>query len=764
MRHPLRVWSLVVACSGTSGALVGAHLHADRPEPSGEATGVAVETTPALPLRRAARMPKTAQAPEGARGIPAFQLVRDSDALSTGDDWWPQQLLVRASTPASLDALADALGAGVVHSAAVDGLGVLMLPEGLDEREAIARLMEHPQVVDVSRHGIVRVGPRTGEEAVAPERVDTAAAWHFDAMGMTTSQASARTWVAVLDTGLAYASGWARTASLGQTEFMAAPSLLDTPLVDPWDYLRQAPYPLDEHQQGTHVTSLIAGRGAMRGLAPGAAVLPYKVIDAWGLGTELALIDALYWSAWADVDVVHMGLSLSDGYHPSEPLLDALGYVDAVGAVMVAAAGDHGDVGSTWPAASPLVVSVGAMCRSAAGPVLAPYSNDGADVDLLAPGGCLDRDVDRDGLPDGVLAESFSLNDPTSSVPLLLEGTGQAAAMVTGGVVRLLEAGAPAQDVRAALQAGAAPLASNEAADGVGTARIDTALDAVSARSGWGLEASGFGVMLTPWRKSEGSVTRPAARILVVDKRGRPVSGARVYGHFRGTTTSAFSCETNRGTCDAFGEATAEDIVGWSVTVAAVSVGAARFPPKRIALADEETVMAMRMVANHLVGSLSFAGGGAPMGRRDGAATLSGLGEVAPAFVFEGGGDGRTHPFGLVVSPQLLGLLGVPSKESVGTGQVSNPIEVSTIVLAGGHTLYAIHADPARPGLTGTLAPSPGASSCLGQDACALSVVLASGATVGTARRRAVRTMLGEREALFGLRAQLETWTHRFDH
>lgn len=756
MQHPLRVWAVVVACSGAGGTLLGSQLRKDVPEMSAP---TAKPVSPSSRERNPAHTGATPHTSVASSTSSPMVLLNDADVLSSVDDWWPRQVLVRATTIDALNALADEVQAEVVHSAAVDGLGVLLLPEGVDEQEAVAGLLGHPSVVDAARHGIVRLGRTHAAVTVPPDSSLGPARWLQASAERSETRATARSWVAVLDTGLAYASGWAQTAALGQTEFVAAPSLVETPLVDPWDYLRQSAHPVDEHQQGTHVASLIASGGAMEGLASGAAILPYKVLDAAGQGTELALIDALYWSAWADVDVVHMGLSFSDAYHPSEALLEALGYVDAVGAVMVSAAGDGSEMGSTWPAASPVVVSVGASCPGASGLELAPYSNEGGDVDLLAPGGCLDRDVNQDGLPDGVVAESFPLNDPSRPGPILMEGTGQAAAMVSAGAVQLLEHGVAAGDVRALLQAGAAPIPDTLQGAGVGTLRIDGALEAVSNRTHLGSEAGGFGVGLTPWRKVDRQGgTRPAARILVVDARGRPVSGARVYGHFRGTTASSFSCETNLGTCDVEGQATTDDLVGWSVTVAAVGVGAARYAPSRVAVGDTRTVTALRALADHFAGTLSFGGGRAPVGRRDPGGVVDGLGELAPAVVFEGGGDGRIHPYGIIVSPQLLQLMGVVSEESVGAGRHSQSLEVSTISLPGGHTVYAIHRLDPQPGAPGILSPEPGEPSCLGTEGCPSSVVLASGAVVGAARGRALQTLLGARPALHGLRASVETW------
>ena len=754
MQGPLRVWVLVVACAGAGGLLVGTQL--DRISPADAGRGRTSSGTPPPTALEPADLParlESAEVPHP-RDVAPIILMTEADILPSDEVWWPHQLLVRAASRDALYGLAEGLQARVVSSAAVDGLGVLLLPDGVDESEAADQLRHHPSVDSVARHAITRGVHRAewSEQAAAPDARGTQ--WFVSAVGASRQRATSETWVAVLDTGLAHASGWASTAALGPTEFVAARTLEDTPLVDPWDYLRQSPHPLDEHQQGTHVTSLIASQGALTGLAPGVAILPYKVLDADGQGTELALVDALYWAAWAEADVVHMGLALADGYHPSEVLLEALGYVDAGGAVMVSPAGDEAAVGSRWPAASPAVISVGASCLAEGGLDRAPYSNWGGDIELVAPGGCLDRDVDGDGQPDGILAESFPLNQPDAVGHTWLEGTGPAAALVTAGVAQLLEAGVSPRAVRARLQVGAAPLVSRAEGTGAGTLRLDASAAEGHSPAPYGAEAAHYSVVLTPWRTVTSAGSAPAIRITVVDDAGVPVTGAHVHGHFRGTTASVFSCETDRGFCAVEGLPTTEAAVGWTVTVAGVDTGPVRYAPRRAGLADGTTVDTLDAIARHLAGSLAFDGGMAPIGRHDPGGAHEGLGETAPAYTFVGGGL-RTSPFGIIASPPLVELLGVVSEEPLDTGRMTDPADLVTITLPGSTTLFAIRGAGSLPGRVASRTPEE--DSCLGMPACPTTVVLDSGLVVGATRGRAVRSARSADAGLLVVRSLVET-------
>jgi serine protease len=99
-------------------------------------------------------------------------------------------------------------------------------------------------------------------------------------------------------------------------------------------------------------------------------------------------------------DIINLSIGLFERCPAS--MQDAIDSVVDRGAVVVAAAGNARLSTALYaPASCQNVITVAA--GDARG-YIAPYSNFGPEVDILAPGGNLDRDDNKDGRPDGVLS------------------------------------------------------------------------------------------------------------------------------------------------------------------------------------------------------------------------------------------------------------------------------------------------------------------------------------------------------------------------
>ena len=176
---------------------------------------------------------------------------------------------------------------------------------------------------------------------------------------------------------------------------------------------------------GTHVAGIV-GAGSTNnsdGIAGGAwnvKIVPVRALGKCG-GKLSDINDAIRWAAgtipefnelgeevWNEnpADIINLSLGLFKTCPAS--MQDAINSVTAQGVVVVAAAGNRSVPTEFFaPAGCQNVVTVaGGDARGH----LAPYSNYGAAVDVLAPGGDLTRDDDGDGNPDGVLSTKTAEN------------------------------------------------------------------------------------------------------------------------------------------------------------------------------------------------------------------------------------------------------------------------------------------------------------------------------------------------------------------
>lgn len=228
--------------------------------------------------------------------------------------------------------------------------------------------------------------------------------------------------------------------------------------------------PADDHGHGTHVAGTIAqathnGLG-VAGVAPGATILPMKVLSAQGSGrTE--------WIAAAIDDAVDQGaqvINLSLGGAHSDVLVTAVEKARKAGVIVVAAAGNSGRRGLGSPADAPSAIGV-----SAVGPddTLAPYSTWGKGVEIAAPGG--DKRVSGGGIVQAIPGGKPGAQPDGKTGYTLAEwqGTSMASPHVAGAAAVLLGAGArSAGEVEALLETTADTRADTER---YGAGRLDVA-------------------------------------------------------------------------------------------------------------------------------------------------------------------------------------------------------------------------------------------------------------------------------------------------
>ena len=149
--------------------------------------------------------------------------------------------------------------------------------------------------------------------------------------------------------------------------------------------------PDDEYGHGTHIASTIAestnNGKALTGLAYGATIIPVKVLNDRGDGDEETIAAGIRYAADRGAQIINLAFEFGSTTFEAAQIpriATAVRYARRQGALIVGAAGNTSFDEVAYPAALPGIVSVGAVTEHCC---LAEYSNTGAGLDLVAPGG-----------------------------------------------------------------------------------------------------------------------------------------------------------------------------------------------------------------------------------------------------------------------------------------------------------------------------------------------------------------------------------------
>ncbi len=190
-----------------------------------------------------------------------------------------------------------------------------------------------------------------------------------------------------------------------------------------WDCIDNDNNPMDLNGHGTHVAGTIAAERNQfgnTGVAYDAQIMPIRVLNEAGKGTDQSISEGIYYAANNGADVIN--LSLGGSY--SDAIAQAVQYATQRGAVVVMASGNEGGAEPSYPAhlATNWGIAVGAIDRYGN---MADFSNragqDSKMCYVVAP---------------GVDIYSTTPNDDYES----MQGTSMAAPHVTGVVALMLSA------------------------------------------------------------------------------------------------------------------------------------------------------------------------------------------------------------------------------------------------------------------------------------------------------------------------------------
>jgi len=207
--------------------------------------------------------------------------------------------------------------------------------------------------------------------------------------------------------------------------------------------------PYDDNGHGTHVAATIAGSGGgfprEEGVAPNAALVGVKVLDATGAGFDSWVIAGINWAVEnknaLGIDVMNLSLGETGCSNGTDPVSQAANAAVAAGIVVVVAAGNDGPAACTIgaPAAAANVITVGAMGDVIGDPNASPYTTPLNVAWFSSRGPTLDSRVKPDLVAPGTHVVSAAANSGGNGY-VDDSGTSMASPFVAGTALLMLDA------------------------------------------------------------------------------------------------------------------------------------------------------------------------------------------------------------------------------------------------------------------------------------------------------------------------------------
>lgn len=229
----------------------------------------------------------------------------------------------------------------------------------------------------------------------------------------------------------------------------------------------------DDQGHGTFTSGISAAvsnnNAGIAGVSWGAKILPVKVLNSSGAGSDTNIAAGIRWAADNGAKVINMSLG---GTGASQTAINAVNYASDKGCLILAAMGNEFMEGNPteYPAAYPKVMAVGATTET---DERSSYSNTGPHISVTAPGGDVLEENDQN-IRHYIFSSFWNKTNRTSGYVGAV-GT-SAATPVVAGLAALLWSVSPnatAAQIRSAIEESAVDLGAAGKDDDFGYGRID---------------------------------------------------------------------------------------------------------------------------------------------------------------------------------------------------------------------------------------------------------------------------------------------------
>jgi len=157
---------------------------------------------------------------------------------------------------------------------------------------------------------------------------------------------------------------------------------LNGKVIGGYDFVENDNTPQDTNGHGTEVAGIIAANGKLKGVAPEAKILAYRVSDTGNAVSSDLIVKAIQKAIQDDVDVINLSLGVN---RTNDKIEDAINQAVEKGITVVAAAGNSGPdlrtIGS--PGKDPHAITVGATYNNITASLVATLDIDGKRFQVL---------------------------------------------------------------------------------------------------------------------------------------------------------------------------------------------------------------------------------------------------------------------------------------------------------------------------------------------------------------------------------------------